>query len=296
MTNSQTVANPSRSQEYDAKALELFSEEIADLIDRKALKLPVLPEIPSRVLAMTTNPEMDISELSDLIHKDQALAGHVLRISNSAAYAGTRQIASLTQAIARLGARLVGDIAFSISLQSEVFHIKGFEKFVDRMWKQALAAGLFGKEIARIRRKNVEGQYLCGLLHAVGKPVILQAAIQLQDSLQIQLDPETAEILIEEFHASVGSILTFAWGLPDQVSKACLYYLCYEDAPTYKQEITATYISSQLAGMLDPEYPIDREELAIDPAFQAINLYPEDVERLLDKKDEVQEKLIAMAI
>ena len=157
MTNSQTVANAPRSQEYDAKALELFSEELADLIDRKALKLPVLPEIPSRVLAMTTNPEMDISELSDLIHKDQALAGHVLRISNSAAYAGTRQIASLTQAIARLGARLVGDIAFSISLQSEVFHIKGFERFVDRMWKQALAAGLFGKEIARVRRKNVEG-------------------------------------------------------------------------------------------------------------------------------------------
>ena len=296
MTNSQTVATASRSQEYDTKALELFSEEIADLIDRKALKLPVLPEIPSRVLAMTTNPEMDISELSDLIHKDQALAGHVLRISNSAAYAGTRQIASLTQAIARLGARLVGDIAFSISLQSEVFHIKGFERFVDRMWKQALAAGLFGKEIARIRRKNVEGQYLCGLLHAVGKPVILQAAIELQDSLQMQLDPETAEILIEEFHASVGSILTFAWGLPDQVSKACLYYLCYEEAPTYKQEITATYLSSQLAGMLDPEYPVDREELAQDPAFQAINLYPEDVERLLDKKDEVQDKLIAMAI
>ena len=296
MTNSQTVATASRSQEYDTKALELFSEEIGDLIDRKALKLPVLPEIPSRVLAMTTNPEMDISELSDLIHKDQALAGHVLRISNSAAYAGTRQIASLTQAIARLGARLVGDIAFSISLQSEVFHIKGFEKFVDRMWKHALAAGLFGKEIARVRRKNVEGQYLCGLLHAVGKPVILQAAIELQDTLQMQLDPETAEILIEEFHASVGSILTFAWGLPDQVSKACLYYLCYEEAPTYKQEITATYLSSQLAGMLDPEYPVDREELAKDPAFQAINLYPEDVERLLDKKDEVQEKLIAMAI
>jgi len=296
MTNSQTVANASRSQEYDAKALELFSEELADLIDRKALKLPVLPEIPSRVLAMTTNPEMDISELSDLIHKDQALAGHVLRISNSAAYAGTRQIASLTQAIARLGARLVGDIAFSISLQSEVFHIKGFEKFVDRMWKQALAAGLFGKEIARVRRKNVEGQYLCGLLHAVGKPVILQAAIELQDALQTQLDFETAEILLEDFHASVGSILTFAWGLPDQVSKACLYYLCYEEAPTYKQEVTATYLSSQLAGMLDPEYPVDREELAQDPAFQAINLYPEDVEKLLDKKDEVQEKLIAMAI
>ena len=294
--DSHSVANASLTSEYDSRALELFSEEISDLIDRKALKLPVLPEIPSRVLAMTTNPEMSISELSELIHRDQALAGHVLRISNSAAYAGTRQIASLTQAIARLGARLVGDIAFSISLQSEVFHIKGFEKFVDRLWKHALASGLFGKEIARVRRKNVEGQYLCGLLHAVGKPVILQAAIELQDALNLELDKETAEILTEDFHSSVGSILTFAWGLPDQVSKACLYYLSYEEAPTYKQEITATYLSSRLAGLLDPIDPIDRDELAEDPAFQAINLYPEDIELLLDKKDEVQEKLMAMAL
>lgn len=296
MMNSQSVANTSITPEYDARNLEKFSQEIADLIDRKALKLPVLPEIPSRVLAMTTNPEMSITELSDLIHRDQALAGHVLRISNSAAYAGTRQIASLTQAIARLGARLVGDIAFSISLQSEVFHIKGFEKMVSRMWKHALAAGLFGKEIARVRRKNVEGQYLCGLLHAVGKPVILQAAIGLQDDLQIELDKETAEILVEDFHSSVGSILTFSWGLPDQVSKACLYYLTYEEAPTYKQEITATYLSSRLAELLDTTNPADIDEIAEDPAFQAINLYPEDIERLLGKKDEVQEKLMAMAL
>ena len=290
------TVNEAFPAQHDLAALELFSAEISDLIDSKSLKLPVLPDVPSRVLAMTTNPEMNISELSDLIHKDQALAGHVLRISNSAAYAGSRQIATLTQAIARLGARLVGDIAFSISLQSEVFNVKGFEKTVERLWKQALAAGLFGKEIARIRRKNVEGQYLCGLLHAVGKPVILQAAIGLQDTLKTQLDAETADILMEDFHSSVGSILTFSWGLPDQVSKACLYYLNYEEATIYQQEIIATYLSNRLAGMLDPEYPIDRDDLANDPAFQEINLYPEDVEQLLDKKDQVQEMLIAMTI
>ena len=277
-------------------ALESFSLELSDLIDSKSLKLPVLPEIPSRVLAMTTNPEMRISELSDLIHRDQALAGHVLRISNSAAYAGTRQIASLTQAVARLGARLVGDIAFSISLQSEVFQVKGFEKVVERLWQQALAAGLFGKEIARIRRKNVEAQYLCGLLHGVGKPVILQATIDLQEPLNVQLDTETAEILMQDFHASVGSILTFSWGLPDQVSKACMYYNAYDEATVYQQLIIGTYLSNQLARLLDTEEPLSKDDLIDDPAFQAINLYPEDIERLFDKQDHVQELLRAMTL
>ena len=289
-------AHPDEVVEPSNSAIESFSLELADLIDRKALKLPVLPDIPSRVLAMTTNPEMQISELSNLIHQDQALAGHVLRISNSAAYAGTRQIASLTQAVARLGARLVGDIAFSISLQSEVFRVKGFEKVVERLWKQALAAGLFGKEIARIRRKNVEGQYLCGLLHGVGKPVILQAAIDLQSTLNIELEPQVADVLMDDFHASVGSILTFSWGLPDQVSKACLYYQIYDEATSYHSEVIATYLSHVLARMLDPEQPLSRDEIADDPAFQALNLYPEDVERLLDSQEHVEELLAAMTI
>ncbi len=275
-------------------ALEAFCREISDLIDRRALKLPVLPDIPTRVLAMTTNPEMNISELSNLIHRDQALATHVLRVSNSAAYAGAHQITSLTQAIARLGARLVGDIAFSISLQSEVFKIEGFEDVVSRLWRHALAAGLFGKEIARIRRKNVEGQYLCGLLHAVGKPVILQAAIELQPALEHTLDEKIAERLMEDFHNSVGSMLTFSWGLPDQVSKACMYYLTYQDAPTYRQEITATYLSHRLAALLDPEEALSVEELIEDPAFHKLNLYPDDVEKLLHTRNHVSELLTTL--
>ena len=276
--------------------MEAFCDALSNLIDRKELALPVLPEIPSRVLTMTTNPELDISELSNLIHQDQSLASHVLRVSNSAAYAGTRQIASLTQAITRLGARLVGDIAFGISLQSDVFKIDGFEKTVKAMWRHAFASGLFGKEIARIRRRNIEGHYLCGLLHTIGKPVILQACIGLQEELELTLDQKTAEILMEDFHPSVGSILTFSWGLPDLVSKTSLYYKTYEDAPTFKDEMVATYLASQLALQLNDTPDQTREELTDDPAFHALNLYPEDVEQLFDKIDGISEIIVAMAI
>lgn len=278
-------------QEMDA-----FCDALSNLIDRKELALPVLPEIPSRVLTMTTNPELDINELSNLIHQDQSLASHVLRVSNSAAYGGSRQIASLTQAITRLGARLVGNIAFGISLQSDVFEIDGFESTVKQMWRHAFAAGLFGKEIARIRRRNIEGQYLCGLLHTIGKPVILQACIKLQEELGVTLNQKTAQILMEDFNPSVGSILTFSWGLPDLVSKTCMYYKNYEEAPTFKDETIATYLASQLAHQLRDSPDQTREELMEDPAFHALNLYPEDVQQLFDNIDGISESIAAMAI
>ncbi|MEM8486518.1 MAG: HDOD domain-containing protein [Bacteroidota bacterium] len=280
----------------NSETLDVFCAALANLIDRKELALPVLPEVPSKVLTMTTNPDMNIAELSNLIHQDQALASHVLRVSNSASYGGTRQIASLTQAITRLGGRLVGDIAFGISLQSDVFQIKGFEKMVRQLWRHAFAAGLFGKEIARLRRRNIEGQYLCGLLHTIGKPVILQACIGLQEELGRTLDKDTATILMNNFHNSVGSILTFSWGLPDLVSKTCLYYTNYEEAPTFKDETIATYLASQLALLIGDSLEKEQEVLRSDPAFHLLNLYPEDVQLLFDKLDSISEIIAAMAI
>lgn len=276
--------------------LDAFCEALSSLIDQKKLKLPVLPEIPSKVLTMTTSPDMDISLLSNLIHQDQSMAGHVLRISNSAAYGGSRRIASLTQAITRLGARTVGDIAFNISLQSDVFKIKGYERVVKKQWTHAFAAGLFGKEIARIRRRNIEGQYLCGLLHQIGMPVILQACIEMQEEVGYELDEKTASLLMDHFHESVGSILTFSWGLPEIVSKCCLYYRSYEEAPKYKDEAIATYLSSQLATLISDPDAQSPEDLQADPAFHALNLYPEDVQSLFDKLEAVRESVSVMAI
>lgn len=279
-----------------AHELDTFCAALSNLIDRKELELPVLPEIPSKVLTMTTNPDLDISELSNLIHQDQSLASHVLRVSNSAAYGGSRQIASLTQAITRLGARLVGDIAFSISLQSDVFQIQGFENIVKQLWRHSFAAGLFGKEIARIRRRNIEGHYLCGLLHTIGKPVILQACISLQEEVDMKLSKTTAETLMNDFHPSVGSMLTFSWGLPDLVSKTCLYYQEYDEAPKFKDEAIATYLSGQLAGLLSNMNHSTPEEVRADPAFHALNLYPEDVQQIFDQIEGFSETIAAMAI
>ena len=40
----------------------------------------------------------------------------------------------------------------------------------------------YAKEIARLRRSNVEGAFLCGLLHDIGKPVLLQTLVDIQRS------------------------------------------------------------------------------------------------------------------
>ena len=67
----------------NGQALATYLEQ---LVDGKKIEVPMLPEVASRVLALSNDPDSDAAQLANLIQGDQALAGHVMRIANSAAY------------------------------------------------------------------------------------------------------------------------------------------------------------------------------------------------------------------
>jgi len=70
-------------------------------------------------MTMAGDPDPDVADLSDLIHKDQTLASGVLRIANSAAYCTGDPIVSLRQAVMRLGMSILSEIAMAACLRSD---------------------------------------------------------------------------------------------------------------------------------------------------------------------------------
>ena len=101
----------------DCDALETCRKVLTRRIDSDELRLPVLPQVAGQVVALSNDPNAELGELSSLIHQDQALAGHLLRISNSVAYRGGETIVSLQQAVTRLGMQILSDMAMAVSVQ-----------------------------------------------------------------------------------------------------------------------------------------------------------------------------------
>ncbi len=151
----------------------IIAAELEEGLNSSNLELPVMPRVASKVFTLTNDPNSEVSDLSKLIHSDQSIASHVLRIANSAAYGGGEQIVSLQQAVARLGMNLLGEIAIAVSVQSDLFKAPGFEG-ADHPTSPSRLLLLPTAKISRKRRRNVEGQFLCGLLHSVGKPIAVQ--------------------------------------------------------------------------------------------------------------------------
>ena len=75
---SESVCNPAQVA-LPTNLCEYLETRIAS----GALELPILPQVASQVLAMSTSDDTNARSLAELLHRDQAIAAHVLRVANS---------------------------------------------------------------------------------------------------------------------------------------------------------------------------------------------------------------------
>lgn len=271
-------------------ATEKLEQALVKKIDAGEVELPLLPQVASQVMALAADASADAAKLSALIHQDQALAAHVLRIANSPAYMPRSPVVSLQHAVAMLGINLLSEIAFTASLKNGAFQVPGHDDHVKLLWRHSLASGAFGKEVARMRRVNVETAYLCGLLHGIGKPVVLRTVANLAKELKLPTDNPMMQQLIDGYHTRVGTLIADKWGLPKQVAEAIAYHQEYDQATSFRQECLLTCAADRLAThLLEPE-TLPEEALREHPVFADLNLYPTDIDQLLAGK----EKALAM--
>ena len=256
-------------------------------IEDRHLELPLLPTIVWEVLELTSSDDVDTRKLSALIHRDPALASHILRVANSPAYMPRMPIVSLQQAVSRLGAATLGEIAFAISIQSRVFDVAGYEHEIRDLWHHAVGTGAYAKEIARLRRSNVEGAFLCGLLHDIGKPVLLQTLVDIQRSFGVTVDPAAVSAVMEACHTQVGHLIATEWGLPPHVTESITYHHDYLVAPMCTEAVMITRLADYLSYHLATPEVFDEESVRHHPILSDLNFYPDDVAVLLDERDRV---------
>ncbi len=248
--------------------------------------LPMLPESAARVVALCDDDDADARDLETVLERDPSLASYVLRVANSSAYASAEPIASLQHAVSRLGMAAVRNLALTASLHGRVFDVPGHSTFVHEVWIHCAVTAVFARETARKLRRNVEAAFLCGLIHDVGRPIVLQTALR-GARTHGALTPDQLEIAMDAYHESVGAQLVGAWGLADWTAAAVAHHHEPSRATPYEDEARVTRLADLLAhwaltpGSSPEQFPVD------DPVILALNLYPEDVDELLALREQV---------
>jgi len=256
-----------------------------DVLERhleQDVELPMLPEAAARIVALCADEKSDAHAIEGVLERDPALASHVLRIANSSAYAPKEPIVSLQQAVSRLGLATLRNITLGVSLQGRVFKVPGHQARVREIWNHCAVAAAYAREIARGLRRNVEAAFLCGLLHDVGRPVVLQATLAtLAHRAKEPLPLALLETAMDEFHEETGARLVQAWNLADWTVAAVAHHHEPHKAESFADDARVVRLADLLSYWALDEEQEGADFDAGDPVVEALNLYPEDVEALL---------------
>jgi HD-like signal output (HDOD) protein len=186
-------------------------------LESEQLKLPVMPDVAIRVKRAAEDPASTAGTLSRIIETDPALAARLIRMTNSALYAGLSEIRDLDHAVGRLGTAMVVAVVLGAAGR-EMFHSDDpmLRGLLDGAWKRSLHAAAVSRTLASHVEEAPEEAFLAGLLHAVGEPILIDLVESLCRAGQMER-PAAAELqaAIRALAPVAGSRLLAEWGIPE---------------------------------------------------------------------------------
>ncbi len=187
--------------------------------------LPAVPRVYSQLVAAMSNEEVSGQKVAEILRQDAVLCAKMLQMVNSAFFGLGRQLSRVEDAVAYLGFGTIKNVA----LATEVFHREGAQAVsvarLQALQSHAMLIGAISRSMVR-DREGQEDAYIAGLLHDIGKLVLLQEFSDQWDLVLKEARAAEVPTFVKErelwgvTHAEVGGYLLGLWGLPYPIVEA----------------------------------------------------------------------------
>lgn len=192
--------------------------------------LPPLPSSIVRIQALISDVNNPAHKIADAISLDPVISSRILSLANSPIYALHGTITNLTEAVKVVGNNAIAEQLLVCGV-SDAFGRRILDSPTGRsIWIHSLATALAASAICRVARlRGAEEAFSCGLLHDVGKLILLRADAPFYSDL-LKSGEEVGDISVIERrvlgfdHAELGAAAGIAWKLPGPVCHMIRYH------------------------------------------------------------------------
>ena len=138
--------------------------------------LPVLPQAVVTLMQLDPSSDGYFDEVLVLLEVEPNFATRVLKLANSAKYGNQEPVETLASAMARIGSTGAAELVVALAVTRVFVPRDDWER---SLWRHAIQVAVAARELAqRTDDPSVspETAYVCGLLHDIGRFVMLQEA------------------------------------------------------------------------------------------------------------------------
>jgi putative nucleotidyltransferase with HDIG domain len=202
-------------------------------LDEVVAKLQDLPSLPAVVMQLLTSIEQedaDISVLAKKVSHDQALTAKTLRLANSSTYGLQVKVTTIQQAITFLGFQTTRNLITAAAITG-CFAEGQCAGFSDKaFWRHSIATAACARVLARRMRFNQDYAFTAGLLHDIGRLVLVSThperyaeviAWRAAHDSEL-LDAERAVLGVD--HLAAGIALAEHWNFSDTMKLAIAHH------------------------------------------------------------------------
>jgi putative nucleotidyltransferase with HDIG domain len=193
--------------------------------------IPTLPVVATRVTELINDPNSSSADIADVLKKDQVLTAKVLKLINSPYYGIPGEVTDVKRALAYLGFNTLAQLVLSISVIAAFTESKGSKFSLQGFWKHALGTAVASEIIAKkTGYPKPEECFTCGLLHDIGKIVLLKIApdefmrvVDLAEREKISFSDAERRLEIPT-HGYLGEYIADKWRLPMVIRNTIRYH------------------------------------------------------------------------
>lgn len=185
--------------------------------------LPTLPAVAVRVIDLTSDPNVKVSEIAEVIQDDQALTAKVLRTVNSSFYGLRERCASIHKAVVLLGLSPVKSLALGFSLVQSIGQNKGDFDYIS-YWRRGMVTAVAARTFADAAGKKFgEEAFLAGLLQDVGMVAMHRALGYRYAAVLAASGGDHRKLckcelgMLEAQHPDLGAMLAERWKMPQEL-------------------------------------------------------------------------------
>ena len=187
----------------------LFARIYREILADRA-SLPSMPDVALRIRAAMQRPNYSAATVARVVQADPGTSAYLIRIANSALYAGVAPIRDVENAVARLGMDTTRNLVTAHAFRS-MFKTRSpvLSRLMQDTWRKSARLAALAFVIAgRCPSFSPDRAMLAGLLQNIGVLPLLNA---LEDGAQPL--PEANRILstIEAFSSKIGAVLLEHW-------------------------------------------------------------------------------------
>ena len=269
-----------------ARQTEAWTDMSAAINNLKDIK--PFPLVVRKVLSLMQNPTFEVHDVTRVIEEDPSLAASVLRVANSALFSGSAASKSIQQAIVRLGANMLREVIVSAAVSGLFRDVGGIGKTIRD--HSACVAALSKLLADHFAPDHQEGLFEAGLLHDVGKLLLLQlgmfdyGAREVVSTIEPDKHAQAEKNTLGFDHAVLAANVLWKWNVPDPLPQ--LVALHHQPQRAYQMDgINKRIAILRLADQLEPLIRNDESlnQLSKAPELNLIGIEPDQIFALRDE-------------